>query len=149
MRVIIQRAKNGQVAIDGQVVGQIDHGFVLLVGFTHGDSQSECDYCVRKIANMRLFEDEEGKTNLSIDQVGGQILSVSQFSLYADTKKGNRPSFIKACEPGLAEELYHYFNKKLAETGLQVETGQFGADMKVSFINDGPMTIILDTNENN
>ncbi|MFN0603074.1 D-aminoacyl-tRNA deacylase [Facklamia hominis] len=145
MRVIIQRTQAAQVTIDGEVVGAIDHGFTLLVGFTHGDDQTDCDYCARKIANMRIFEDEEGKTNLSLKDVGGAILSISQFTLYAATKKGNRPGFTQAADPDLATELYDYFNQCLRDYGYQVETGQFGADMQVSLVNDGPMTIILDS----
>ena len=145
MRTVLQRAKNAQVEIDGNVNGKIDHGLVLLVGFEEGDGQEEIDYTVRKIVNCRIFSDENGKMNLSLKQIGGQILSVSQFTLYADTKKGNRPSFTDAQNPNEASENYDRFNEKLREEGVIVETGVFGADMKVSFTNDGPVTIIFDT----
>ncbi len=147
MRVVIQKALESSVSIDNQVVGKIDKGYVLLVGFTHGDTKDECDYCARKVAKMRLFEDEEGKTNLSLDDVGGDILSISQFTLYAATKKGNRPGFTNAADPVIAEELYHYFNEQLRDYGFKVETGEFGAFMNVNIQNNGPMTILLDTKE--
>ena len=145
MRIVLQRAKNAQVEIDGKVNGKIDRGLVLLVGFEEGDGQEEIDYMVRKIVNCRIFSDENGKMNLSLKQIGGQILSVSQFTLYADTKKGNRPSFTDAQNPNEASKNYDRFNEKLREEGVIVETGVFGADMKVSFTNDGPVTIIFDT----
>lgn len=145
MRTVLQRAKNAQVEIDGKVNGKIDHGLVLLVGFEEGDGQEEIDYTVRKIVNCRIFSDENGKMNLSLKQIGGQILSVSQFTLYADTKKGNRPSFTDAQNLNEASKNYDRFNEKLREEGVIVETGVFGADMKVSFTNDGPVTIIFDT----
>lgn len=145
MRVIIQKSRHSSVSVDGKVLGSIDKGFVLLVGVTHEDTQEDVAYCAKKIAKMRLFEDESGKTNLSLDQVGGSILSISQFSLYANTKKGNRPSFIQAANPEYADQLYRELNDQLRQAGYQVEEGQFGADMLVSIENDGPMTIILDS----
>lgn len=145
MRVIIQKSRHSSVSVDGKVIGSIDKGFVLLVGVTHEDTQEDVDYCAKKIAKMRLFEDEAGKTNLSLDQLGGSILSISQFSLYANTKKGNRPSFIQAANPEYADQLYRELNNRLRQAGYQVEEGQFGADMLVSIENDGPMTIILDS----
>ena len=148
MRVILQRCSRAEVRIDGQVFGQIGQGFMLLVGVTDGDTQVEADLLAKKVAQMRVMEDAEGKMNLALKDVGGAILSISQFTLYADCKKGNRPSFIRAARPEVAEPLYDYFNNVLrTQYGLQVETGRFGADMKVDFINDGPVTIILDSNE--
>lgn len=148
MRIVLQRCSRAEVRIDGNIVGQIGKGFVLLVGITDGDSTAEADYLAKKVAQMRVFEDAEGKMNLGLKEVDGSILSISQFTLYADCRKGNRPSFIRAARPELAEPLYEYFNQRLrTEYGLQVETGRFGADMKVDFINDGPVTIILDSQE--
>ena len=146
MRVIVQRALNATVTIDGSVAGQIDKGFLLLVGVTHSDTEREAQLLAKKVANLRVMEDAEGKINLSLAQTGGAILSISQFTLYGDCRKGNRPAFIDAARPEQAEPLYNYFNALLRnEYGLRVETGVFGADMKVSFINDGPVTIILDS----
>lgn len=146
MRVIVQRTSGAEVRIDGEVVGKIGRGFMLLVGITYGDTQSEADYLAKKVAQMRVFEDAEGKMNLGLKDVDGEVLSISQFTLYADCRKGNRPSFINAARPDTAEPLYQYFNKVLREQyGLKVETGRFGADMKVDFVNDGPVTIILDS----
>lgn len=121
---------------------------MLLVGITDGDTQAEADYLAKKVAQMRIFEDAEGKMNLGLQDVGGEILSISQFTLFADCRKGNRPSFIRAARPEVAEPLYDYFNTVLrTQYGLQVATGRFGADMKVDFVNDGPVTILLDTQE--
>lgn len=146
MRLVIQRAKNASVRIDGEVVGQIDHGFMILVGVTMTDTQQDADYLAKKVAAMRIFEDENGKMNLALKDIGGAVLSISQFTLYADCRKGNRPSFINAARPEIASPLYDYFNDVLRrEYGLMVETGRFGADMKVEFMNDGPVTIILDS----
>lgn len=146
MRVIIQRCSRAEVRIDGAVVGAIGRGFMVLVGVTDGDSCAQADLLAKKVAQMRVFEDAEGKMNLALKDVNGTILSISQFTLYADCRKGNRPSFIRAARPEVAEPLYDYFNKVLREQyGLHVETGRFGADMKVDFVNDGPVTIILDS----
>ena len=145
MRVVIQKTRAASVSIEGQVVGQIDQGYVLLVGFTHGDQKEDCDYCAKKVAKMRLFEDEAGKINRSLDQVGGSILSISQFTLYAATRKGNRPGFSQAADPAIAQNLYEYFNQQRRSYGYQVETGQFGADMLVQIANEGPVTILLDS----
>ena len=146
MRIVLQRVKSASVSIEGSVVGEINQGFLLLVGVGPEDSSDDASYLARKIAGMRIFSDENGKMNLSIDQIGGKILSVSQFTLFADTKKGNRPSFTGAASPDLATKLYEEFNELLrTEYGLTVETGEFGADMQVSLVNDGPVTIILDT----
>lgn len=147
LRVVVQRSKNAQVEIAGKVVGQISHGFVLLVGFTEGDGEDEVKYCANKITKLRVFSDPDGKMNQSLVQVGGSILSISQFTLYADTRKGNRPGFSKAQDPKIAEQNYDLFNKYLSDFGLPVETGVFGADMQVSLQNDGPVTIIYDTAE--
>lgn len=148
MRVVVQRCSRAEVRIDGQTVGQIGRGFLLLVGVTDGDSEAQADLLAKKVAQMRVFEDAEGKMNLALKDVDGAILSISQFTLYADCKKGNRPSFIRAARPQTAAPLYDYFNARLrSEYGLQVETGRFGADMKVDFINDGPVTILLDSAE--
>ena len=146
MRIVLQRVKSASVAIEGTVVGEIEQGFLLLVGVGPDDTRDDASYLARKIAGMRIFSDENGKMNLSIDQVGGKILSVSQFTLFADTKKGNRPSFTGAAGPEAANKLYEEFNEILrTEYGLIVETGEFGADMQVSLVNDGPVTILFDT----
>ena len=144
MRVVLQRARQATVTMAGETVGTISHGYVLLVGVTHEDSEAQADWLADKIAGMRLFEDEEGKMNRGLQDVGGSILSVSQFTLYADTKKGRRPSFIEAARPEQAEPLWKYFNERLRSHGLIVETGRFGAMMDVQLINDGPVTIILE-----
>ena len=146
MRIVLQRVKSANVTIAGSVVGEINQGFLLLVGVGPDDTRDDASYLARKIAGMRIFSDENGKMNLSIDQVGGKILSVSQFTLFADTKKGNRPSFTGAASPEAANKLYEEFNEILrTEYELIVETGEFGADMQVSLVNDGPVTILLDT----
>ena len=148
MRVVLQRCTRAEVRIYGQTVGRIGKGFMCLVGITEGDTTAEADLLAKKVAQMRVFEDEQGKMNLALKDVGGAILSISQFTLYADCRKGNRPSFIRAARPEVAEPLYDYFNERLRkEYDLVVETGRFGADMKVDFINDGPVTILLDTAE--
>ena len=145
MRVVLQRVSHASVTVEEKVIGQIQRGFLLLVGVTHDDTMEDMEYLVRKIVQMRIFEDEEGKLNRSIQDVGGEILSVSQFTLYADTKKGNRPSFSKAAPGDVALEMFEQFNGLLRDTGIPVETGQFGADMKVELLNDGPVTILLDS----
>ena len=144
MRVVVQRVNNASVKIAGKTVGQINKGLLLLVGLKEGDGVEQIKKAATKIAKMRIFEDEDGKTNLAIKDVGGQILSVSQFTLLADTKKGNRPSFIKAMKPPKSAELWEQFNEELKKQGLTVETGEFGADMQVDLQNDGPFTIVLD-----
>ncbi|KJY56624.1 D-aminoacyl-tRNA deacylase [Lactobacillus melliventris] len=144
MRVVVQRVNNASVKIAGNTVGQINKGLLLLVGLKEGDGVEQIKKAATKIAKMRIFEDENGKTNLAIKDVGGQILSVSQFTLLADTKKGNRPSFIKAMKPPKSAELWEQFNEELKKQGLTVETGEFGADMQVDLQNDGPFTIVLD-----
>ena len=145
MRVVLQRVAHASVTVDGEIIGKIQRGFLLLVGVTHDDAMEDMEYLVRKIVQMRIFEDEEGKLNRSIQDIGGEILSVSQFTLYADTKKGNRPSFSKAAPGDVALEMFEQFNGLLRESGIPVETGQFGADMKVELLNDGPVTILLDS----
>ena len=148
MRIVLQRCSRAEVRIDGQVVGQIGKGFMVLVGITDGDTRAEVELLAKKVAQLRVLEDAEGKMNLALKDIGGAVLSISQFTLYADCRKGNRPSFIRAARPEVAEPLYNYFNDVLrSQYGLQVETGRFGADMKVDFVNDGPVTIILDSAE--
>ncbi|MBO5553106.1 MAG: D-tyrosyl-tRNA(Tyr) deacylase, partial [Paludibacteraceae bacterium] len=145
MRVVVQRCSRAEVRIDNTQVGSIRQGFMLLVGITDTDTQADADLLAKKIAQLRVFEDAESKMNLSLRDIGGAVLSISQFTLYADCRKGNRPSFIRAARPEQASPLYDYFNDTLRTMyGLQVETGRFGADMKVDFINDGPVTILLD-----
>lgn len=144
MKVVIQRVKEAQVTIDDELVGDISQGLLLLVGVGPDDEQEDLDYAVRKITNMRIFSDDMGKMNLSIQDIKGSILSVSQFTLFAETKKGNRPAFTGAAKPDKAEKMYLDFNEALAQF-VPVETGIFGADMQVSLVNDGPVTIILDT----
>ena len=144
MRIVIQRVSQASVTIDGKIAGEIQQGLLLLVGICPEDGQEDIEYAVRKISQMRIFFDYFDRMNLSVQDVGGQILSISQFTLYADTKKGNRPAFTGAAKPDLATALYDQFNQKLAQT-VPVQTGEFGADMKVSLVNDGPVTIVLDT----
>lgn len=145
MKVVLQRSKAASVTVDGTVTGAIDHGYVLLVGITHEDTQEDVAYLAKKVANLRLWEDTDGKMNHSILEHGGAILSVSQFTLYGDAKKGNRPSFINAARPEVAEPLWEVFNQALRQHGLHVETGIFGAMMDVALINDGPVTILLES----
>ena len=146
MRVVVQRALNASCVVDGQVVGKIDKGFMILVGFTNGDSLDEIKLLAKKVSGLRVFEDEAGKMNLGLKDVNGKILAISQFTLYADCKKGNRPSFIEAMAYEKANDMFLDFVKELKTYDLDVETGVFGADMKINFINDGPVTIILDSN---
>ena len=145
MKVVIQRSKQASVTVDGNVTGAIDKGYVLLVGITHTDTAEDVAYCAKKVAELRLWEDEEGKMNRSILEVGGDILSVSQFTLYGETKKGRRPSFTTAARPEQAKPMWDAFNEALREFGLRVETGIFGAMMDVALVNDGPVTIIVDS----
>ncbi|MCG7345042.1 D-aminoacyl-tRNA deacylase [Sporosarcina sp. ACRSL] len=145
MKVVLQRSGKASVTVDGEVTGEIEKGYVLLVGITHGDTEQDADYIAKKIAGLRLWEDEEGKMNRSIDEVDGQILSVSQFTLYGDVKRGRRPSFIEAARPEQAEPIWNYFNDALRNEGLTVETGVFGAMMDVKLVNDGPVTIIVES----
>ena len=143
MRVLVQRSGKAKVEVDGKITGSIDRGLMILVGFTEGDSIKEIEYLARKVVNLRIFDDENGVMNKSILDVGGSVLSVSQFTLYADTSKGNRPSYINALGGDEAIKLYEAFNKEL-EKYVEVGTGVFGAEMQVSFTNDGPITIMLE-----
>ena len=147
MRVVVQRVLNASCTIDGKLYSEIEKGYLLLVGFTHSDSIKEVKYLAKKIANLRVFEDENGKMNLSLKTVNGKILSISQFTLYADCSHGNRPGFTLAAKPDFANNLYTYIIEECKKYELPVETGIFGADMKVNLLNDGPVTIILDSNE--
>ena len=143
MKVVVQRVKESSVKVDGKIIGKIGYGYMLLVSFTEGDNENIIDYMINKILNLRIMDDENHIMNKNILDVGGSILSISQFTLYGDTKKGNRPSYIKALRGEESIKLYDLFNSKLGEF-IHVETGQFGADMEVSLINDGPVTIILE-----
>lgn len=147
MRVVLQRVKEASVTINGNVHGQIQQGYMALVGICEEDNQEIVAKLAKKTAELRVFSDADDKMNLGIQDVNGAILSISQFTLYADCKKGRRPSFVKAAKPDIANPLYEYFNDCIRGYGIHVETGIFGADMKVSLINDGPVTIILDSNE--
>ena len=144
MRVVLQRVSRASVSIDGRTVGAIGRGFCLLVGLTHGDTDATVDWMAEKVAGLRLFTDAEGKMNLGLDEVGGALLVVSQFTLYGDTAKGRRPSFIDAARPEVAIPLYERFLAALRARGLTVAAGEFGADMQVAIHNDGPVTLILD-----
>lgn len=145
MRAVIQRVSQAKVVVDDNTVGQIGKGFMILLGVHEQDTQADVDYLVGKISKLRVFEDEQQKMNRSIIDVGGEILSISQFTLFADTKKGNRPSFVQAAKPDTAIPLYEAFNEGLRQVGIPVETGIFGADMKCHLVNDGPVTIIIDS----
>lgn len=146
MRAVIQRVSNASVAVDGQCVGSIDIGFLILLGVTHEDTKQDANWLASKVTQLRIFSDDEGKMNLDLSQVGGRILVISQFTLFAATKKGNRPSFIEAAGAEKANGLYTYFSNLLEQLLNQpVERGVFGADMKVSLVNDGPVTLIIDT----
>ena len=147
MRLVIQKVSSSNVKINNEVVGSIDKGFMVLVGITDSDNKMIVDKMVDKLINLRIFEDENDKLNLSLLDVKGRILSISQFTLYANCKKGRRPSFIEAAKPDISKPLYEYFNQQLKEKGIMVETGVFGAMMEVSLVNDGPVTIILDSKE--
>lgn len=145
MRVIVQRSNESKVLVDKKIVGKIDKGLVLLVGFTHNDDIDDIKYIVNKIVNLRIFDDENGIMNQSIKDTNGKILSISQFTLYADTKKGNRPSYINAMKSVTAINMYEKFNTELRNNDIEVQTGIFGADMDVFINNDGPVTIIIDS----
>jgi D-tyrosyl-tRNA(Tyr) deacylase len=146
MRVVLQRVSRASVTINGRVAGEIDQGFCLLVGFTHGDTPAQVDWMAEKVAGLRLFNDSNGKMNLGLEEVGGALLVISQFTLYGDAAKGRRPSFIDAARPELAVPLYQRFLEALRARGLTVATGEFGADMQVEIHNAGPVTLILDRN---
>ncbi|MBD0381735.1 D-aminoacyl-tRNA deacylase [Paenibacillus sedimenti] len=145
MRVVVQRCKKAEVTVNESVVGHIEHGLMLLVGITREDTEQDAKYLADKVSGLRIFEDETGKMNLSVLETGGQILSVSQFTLYGDCRKGRRPNFMAAARPEFAEPLYEKFNELLREQGLQVETGAFGEMMDVNFTNWGPVTLIIDS----
>lgn len=145
MKIVVQRVANAKVDVDGKTVGKIDKGFLVLLGVTHEDNKETADFLVKKLCNLRVFSDSEEKMNLSIKDIDGELLIISQFTLYADSRKGNRPSFIDAAKPEKAEELYEYFIEECKKNGIKkVEQGIFGADMKVSLLNDGPVTIIME-----
>jgi len=145
LRVVIQRAKKASVTVNGEIVGKIDHGLMILVGVTHEDEEKDIQFMADKIVNLRIFEDENDKMNLSLLDVKGSILSVSQFTLYGDAKKGRRPNFMQAAKPEHANKLYEQLNDAIREKGVHVETGLFGEMMDVNFTNDGPVTILLET----
>lgn len=147
MRFVIQRVSQASVTVDNRIIGSIGRGFLVLIGVCDTDTKEIADKMIRKLTGLRIFEDADGKTNLSLDAVNGELLLVSQFTLYADCRKGNRPSFTKAGAPKLAEELYQYMIQKCCEQNQHVATGEFGADMKIQLCNVGPFTIILDSEE--
>ncbi len=147
MKLVIQRVSECKVIVNQEVVGEISKGLLVLLGITHQDTSKEVEYCIKKLLALRVFEDSESKMNLSVSDIQGEILVVSQFTLYGDTQKGNRPSFIQAAKPDIAIPIYEEFLEKLKKsTSLKVQSGIFGADMKVHLVNDGPVTIIIDTN---
>ena len=145
MRAVVQRVTEGSVSVENKIVGQIGAGMVILLGVEDGDTEKDADYIVDKVAGLRIFDDENGVMNISISDAGGEILSISQFTLLADARKGKRPSYIKAARPEVANKLYEYFNEKLEGKGIHVETGIFQTDMLVKINNDGPVTILLDS----
>lgn len=145
MKVVVQRVSEASVKVDGEIVGEIGKGLMLLVGIDENDEKADADWLVQKILNLRIFGDEDDKLNLSVKDISGEILCISQFTLIADYKKGNRPSFIKAAKPDKAIPLFDYFKEEISKSGLKTESGIFGADMKVSLINDGPVTIVIDS----
>lgn len=147
MRLVIQRVSEASVKVDGTVIGQIGKGFLVLWGAKNGDTEKEADYLAAKLCKLRVFEDEQGKMNLGLKDVGGELLIISQFTLYAGCRKGNRPNFMEAMGPEQSEPLYQYFLKQCRKEIPVVEKGEFGADMKVSLLNDGPVTIVMDTDE--
>lgn len=144
MRTVIQRVTHASCTVDNKITGQIGRGFLILVGFTDGDNEALITSMAHRIAHLRIFDDENDKMNWGLEEVGGSVLSISQFTLYGDANKGNRPSFVKAMRGEYAEPLYHFFNDCLRKEGLHVEEGIFGADMKIELLNDGPITIIMD-----
>lgn len=147
MKFVIQRVTHASVAVEGEIIGQIGKGFLVLIGVSETDTEAIADKMIKKLIGLRIFEDENGKTNLALKDVNGEILLISQFTLYADCKKGNRPSFIHAGNPELAEQLYEYIISECKKQISIVQTGSFGADMKVELLNDGPFTIVLDSEE--
>lgn len=144
MKILVQRVKNAQVEVEGKTVGKIEKGFLVLLGVTHTDTKKEADYLAKKLCNLRVFTDENDKMNLALKDINGELLIVSQFTLYADCTSGNRPSFINAAKPEMANELYEYFCLQCEKNGIKVEKGIFGANMQVSLTNDGPVTILIE-----
>lgn len=147
MRAVIQRVSEGSVSVEGKIIGEINQGLVILLGVTHDDTREDADYLSEKIANLRIFNDDAGKMNRSLLDVSGAVLAISQFTLYGNTRKGRRPSFVEAAPPEIADPLYEYFMANIREKGVVVEKGQFGAMMQVKIFNDGPVTILLDSQE--
>ena len=147
MRLVIQRVLDAKCTINEETKSEIEKGYVVFLGVSNDDNREIADKMIRKLINLRIFEDENGKTNLSIDNINGEIMIIPQFTLYANCKKGNRPSFIEAGNPDLANELYEYFIDEIKNAGINVATGEFGADMKISLVNDGPFTVCLDSKE--
>lgn len=145
MKIVIQRVANANVKVENKIVGAINNGLMLLIGIEEDDTTTDADWLVNKILNLRIFNDEEGKMNLSIKDIAGEILCISQFTLIADYKKGNRPSFIKAAKPNEAIPLFDYFKQEISKSGLKTESGIFGADMKITLLNDGPVTIMMNS----
>ncbi len=145
MKAVIQRVSESSVKVDGKIVGEIGKGLMLLIGIDENDEKADADWLVQKVLNLRIFGDEDDKLNLSVKDINGEILCISQFTLIADYKKGNRPSFIRAAKPDKAIPLFEYFKEEISKSGLKTESGIFGADMKVSLINDGPVTIVMDS----
>lgn len=144
MKIVVQRVKNAQVEVEDKIVGKIEKGFLVLLGVTRTDTKEQADYLVKKLCNLRVFTDENDKMNLALKDVGGELLIVSQFTLYADCTNGNRPSFIEAAKPEQAKELYEYFCSECEKNNIKVEKGIFGANMQVSLVNDGPVTIVIE-----
>ena len=144
MKILVQRVKNAQVEVEGKTVGKIEKGFLVLLGVTHTDTKKEADYLAKKLCNLRVFTDENDKMNLALKDINGELLIVSQFTLYADCTSGNRPSFVNAAKPEMANELYEYFCLECEKNGIKVEKGIFGANMQVSLTNDGPVTILIE-----
>ncbi|MBP1947642.1 D-aminoacyl-tRNA deacylase [Virgibacillus litoralis] len=147
MKAVIQRANNASVSVAEDVIGEIDNGFVVLLGVTHEDTEEDAVYLVNKLVNLRVFEDENEKMNLSLKDVSGQVLSISQFTLFADTRKGRRPNFLHAAKPDHANKLYQHFNQLVQQQGVRVETGEFGEMMNIKLTNQGPVTVILDSKD--
>ena len=145
MKLVIQRVERAKVEVEKEIIGSINQGFLVLLGVTHEDTKEQADYLVKKLVNLRVFTDEQGKLNQSIKDIKGELLIVSQFTLYADCQSGNRPSFTKAAKPEVANNLYEYFIEQCKQAGIQnVQTGKFGAEMQIELVNDGPVTIILE-----
>lgn len=147
MKAVVQLAKDAKVSVSNEIIGGIDNGLVVFLGITHNDTEADADYLANKIINMRIFNDENGKMNLALKDIGGALLSISQFTLYGDTRKGRRPNFLQAAKPDEAKSLYNYFNQLVRHEGITVATGEFGAMMDVTFTNQGPVTMLLDSDD--